>query len=304
MAENNEKEKDENLKALTESGRKVVLLLNYAKRIAKLGTPLLEIAEKIEAEAERIKAKLAFPVNLSCDEIAAHYSPDSEDKNLAKGLLKIDLGVSVDGYVSDAAGSVDLTPENKFKEMIKVNEKALNEAIKIARAGTPVNEIGKIIHRTITEAGFSPVRNLSGHEIKRFQLHAGLTIPNYDNGNKTKLEEGQVIAIEPFVTSGVGIVQEGKLSDVYMLKEIKPIRDSAAREILRFIDENYKTLPFSGRWLVKKFGLRAKIALKFLEQMQILHRFPELVEKSKQPVSQAEHTLHIGKKVTVLTKEE
>jgi len=287
-----------------EAGRKAAELLNYGKGIAKAGVPLLEIAEKIEKEAERIKAKFAFPVNLSCNEIAAHFSPANEDKTIASGLLKIDLGVSVEGFISDTAGSVDLTPENKHRKMIETNEKALKEAIKITKAGIPVNEIGKIIHKIITESGFSPIRNLCGHEVQRFNLHAGLTIPNYDNGNKTELKEGQIIAIEPFATTGTGIVQDGRLSDVYMLKEAKPIRDKNAREILEFIAEEYNTLPFAERWLIKKFGLRAKIAMKFLEQAGILHHFSELVEKSRQPVSQAECTVLVKKdSCEVLTRE-
>jgi len=291
------------IKKWTEAGEKASALMNYAKGIVKAGMPLLEIAEKIEKKAEEMKIHLAFPVNVSCDEIAAHYSPVHEDKNAANGLLKIDLGVSIDGCISDIALSIDLTKDRIHKKMIDANEKALNEAIKVVKAGVSVNEIGKIIHKTITEAGFSPVRNLCGHEIEKFNLHAGLTIPNYDNGNKTQLEEGQIIAIEPFATTGEGVVQDGRLSDIYMLTEPKPVRDRNAREILDFIAENYNTLPFAERWMIKEFGIRAKIALKFLEQNGSLHHFAELVEKSRQPVSQAEHTLLVKEKgCEILTK--
>ena len=291
-------------KKWVEAGKNAAILMEYARGIIKEGMPLLEIAEKIETKAREMKAQLAFPVNLACDEIAAHYSPVHEDKTIAKGLLKIDLGVSIDGCISDIASSVDLTKEKKHKKMIEANEKALNEAIKIARAGISINEIGKVIHRIISEAGFAPVRNLCGHEIDEYNLHAGMTIPNYDNGNKTQLKEGQIIAIEPFATTGEGVVQDGRGSDIYMLKEPKPVRDKNAREILEFIVENYNTLPFAERWLIQKFGIKAKLALKFLEQNDSIHHFSELVEKSRQPVSQAEHTLIITEKgCEILTKQ-
>ena len=285
------------------AGQTASLLMKKAVQLAKPGTPLLEIAEKVEEEAEKLKVKWAFPINLSINEIAAHATPAFDDKRTAEGLLKIDLGISIDGCISDIAKSVDLTPEQKHKDMIKANELALNEAIKIAKYGIEAKEIGKKIHDIITAAKFSPIRNLSGHEMKRYDLHAGLTIPNYDNSNKTELKEG-IYAIEPFATAGEGIVQDGKPSGIFMLMGKKPVRDLKTREIIDFIEKNYSTLPFSARWIVKKFGTPALLRLRSLEQLGILHSFAELVEKSRSPVSQAEHTLMIEKnKVIVLTSD-
>jgi len=284
------------------AGEIAALLMRKALTLSKPETPLLEIAEKIEQEAEKLKVKFAFPINLSIDEIAAHYSPLYDDKTIASGLLKIDMGVSIDGFISDIARTVDLTAEGKYKEMIRVNEQALSGAIKTARYGVEVCEIGKTVQEIITSKGFSPVRNLCGHEMKQYELHAGITIPNYDNNNKAKLQEG-IYAIEPFATTGIGIVQDRKPSGVYMLQdEKKQVRDMKAREMLQFISKEYHTLPFSSRWLVKKYGLRALLSLKFLEQQEILHSFFQLVEKSGAPVSQCENTIMIEKnKAVVLT---
>jgi len=284
------------------SGEVAALLMKKAIQLCKPDVPLLEIAEKLEEEAEKLKVKWAFPVNLSINEIAAHSCPLHESKELAHGLLKIDLGISVDGYISDTASSVDLSPEQKFRPLIKSSEDALKEAIKTAKFGIEVREIGKVIHNSITKSGFSPIRNLSGHELKRFMIHAGINIPNYDNNNEAKLHEG-IFAIEPFSTTGEGIVQDSKPSGVYMLMNKKPVRDSKTREILEFIEKEYSTLPFSSRWIIKKFGLRSLLSLKALEQNEALHQFNQLVEKSRAPVSHAEHTLMIEKgKVTVLTE--
>lgn len=284
------------------SGQTASLLMRKAVELAKPGTPLLEIAEKLEEEAEKLKVKWAFPINLSINEVAAHATPAFDDKRVAEGLLKIDLGISIDGCISDIAKSVDLTPGQKHKAMIKANEKALQEAIKIAKYGIEVREIGKKIHEVITSAKFSPIRNLSGHEMKRYDLHAGLNIPNYDNNNDARLEGG-IYAIEPFATAGEGVVQDGKPSGIFMLMEKKPVRDMQTRKILDFIEKEYSTLPFSARWIVKKFGTASLIRLNNMEQQGILHSFAELVEKSRSPVSQAEHTIFADKtKVIVMTE--
>lgn len=129
-------------------------------------------------------------------------------------------------------------------------------------------------------------------------MHAGLTIPNTNNNNSTKLPEG-VYAIEPFSTTGLGLVYDGKPSTIYRLEEIKPVRNAEARKILQFIQENYKTLPFCLRWLEKKFP-NAYFSLSLLEKSGILHQYPRLIEKSHKKVAQAETSLLITDKVEVL----
>ncbi|MCX8194125.1 MAG: type II methionyl aminopeptidase [Candidatus Pacearchaeota archaeon] len=300
----NEKEQKE-LQKWREAGRIGAKILNFAKKLAKPEVPLLEIAEKVEQEIEKHKAKNAFPINLSINEIAAHSSPSYDDKSVAQGLLKIDLGINVDGYISDTAITIDLTPEQKYKDLILASDLALKEAIKIIRPGIMLMEIGKIIQTVIATYNLAPVINLSGHELKQWNLHAGLTIPNYDNGNITKLEEGMILAIEPFATTGQGIVQDGKPSGIYKFIAKHNTRDIESRKILDLIEKEYHELPFSSRWLVKQFGSRALLSLRLLEQTNALHHFKQLVEKTKAPVSQAEHTILVTEKgCEVLTKEE
>jgi methionyl aminopeptidase len=289
-------------KKYVQAGSIAAEIFAYARKIVKPEIPVLVIAEKIEERIFSLGEKPAFPVDVSCDEIAAHYSPLWQDKNVAKGLVKIDFGVAVDGYLVDSALSIDLTAEQKYKALIKSAEDALAAAIRIVRGKreTAVRDIGREIHRVITANGFSPIRNLSGHEVKQYNLHAGLNLPNYDNGNEAIIHDG-VYAIEPFATAGIGIVQEGKPSGIFQLKEKKPVRDMQTRKILQFIEQEYKTLPFAARWLAREFSSRALLSLQMLEQQGCLHQFPQLIEKSRMPVSQAEKTILIaGEKVVVL----
>jgi len=285
----------EELEKWRKAGKLGTELLQYAKSIAKPGTKLLEIAEKVETRMQELGVKSAFPINLSVDAVAAHSSPSYNDEEIAQGLLKIDLGISVDGYISDLACSIDFTPDQKNKKLIEASQKALQEAIKLIKPGAELKEIGRKIQSTITNEGFAPIINLSGHELKQYNLHSGLTIPNYDNGNMTILKEGMVLAIEPFATTGQGIVQDGRSSGIYKFEEEHNTRDQLAREILKFIQEEYRDLPFSARWIVKKYGVRGLFSLRSLEEANCLHHFNQLVEKTKMPVSQAEATVLVTK---------
>jgi len=273
----------------------------FAKSIVKLNMPLLEIAEKIESKIIELGGKPAFPVNLSINEIAAHYTPSYNDETKAHGLLKTDFGVSVDGFVADTAFSLDLENSKENQKMIDASEKALKNAIEKTKNGVSLWEIGKTIQQTIESYDFSPIINLSGHEMKKYDLHAGLTIPNIDNKSSEKITKG-LYAIEPFATNGNGKVTEGRLSGIYLLINDKNVRNAEARKILNFITEEYKTLPFCSRWIVKKFGIKSLFALRQLEDNGNLHQYPQLVEVSKAKVSQAENTILIDDKVIVTTE--
>jgi len=283
------------------AGRIAGEALEYGKGLIKDDVSILEIADKIEAKIVQLGAKPAFPVNLSINEIAAHSIPKHNDEaRIKKGdMVKLDVGVHIDGFIGDTATTIDL---GSNPELVKASQEALEEAIKISQIGTKINEIGKVIQETIQSYGFSPIKNLSGHSIEEYKQHAGMTIPNFDNGNKTELKENQIVAIEPFATNGLGAIFEGKQSGIYKLENVKNTRNMTAREVLGFIIEEYKELPFAKRWLIKEFGLKAGLALTSLEREKVIYQFSELPEKNKGLVSQAEHTLLIQDKVQVLTR--
>ena len=264
------------------------------------GVKASEIANKIDDKILELKAKPAFPVNLSINEIAAHSTPSFNDATLAHGLLKVDVGIHVDGYVADTAFSLDLENSQENKKLIQASEGALKVAIEKTRVGAPLNEIGKAIEQSITSLGFQPIINLSGHSLAQYELHAGITIPNHSNSPSTPIKEG-AYAIEPFATSGAGKVIDGKHSGIYLLEKEVAVRDSFAREVLQFIKEEYKSLPFCSRWLHKKFGSRALIALKRLEDARILHHYSQLIEKDRKPVAQTEDTIILTKKEIIVT---
>jgi methionyl aminopeptidase len=264
----------------------------YILPLIKKGTPLLEIAEKIEEKIIELGGKPAFPTNLSINEIAAHYTPSYNDETIAYGLLKVDFGAHVDGWASDTAFSIDLENYPENKKLIEASEKALQKAEEIITKEVTTNEIGKVVQKTIEDYGFFPIINLSGHQIDHYNLHSGLNIPNIDDKRNIKINSG-LYAIEPFATNGNGRVKDGKLSGIYSLIDYRNIRNSHAREILEYIAEEYQQLPFCSRWIIKKFGTRAIIALKQLEQNGNLHQYAQLIESGKGIVAQTENTILI-----------
>lgn len=280
-------------------------LRRFTREIVKKGIRLTDIAKMIHDKTESLGADPAFPVNLSIDDVAAHYHPTLEDETIAQGLLKIDIGVHIDGFIADTALTIDLTDENIHKGLIDAAEAALKDAIKTLDSDPDLDKIGEAISDAITKKGFQPITNLSGHGLDRYQIHSGITIPNYANQSNIRLQEDQAYAIEPFATTGVGKIHEGPSSNIYCITDPKNTRSPSARKILEFVWNKYQTLPFSLRELQEKFGNIARLAIRELKNNGIVHEFPQLIEDSHAPVAQAEHTfIKTSSGIIVTTKEE
>jgi len=282
----------EELAKYKEAGKIAGKIKKFVKEYVKPGMKLIDIAKKIHEKIEGENAIPAFPVNLSIDDIAAHFHPALDDDTEARGLLKVDFGISVDGYIADTAITLDLTPDNKYKKLIEASDLALEKAIEILNKNPTIHEIGLVINETISSKGFSAITNLSGHSIDRYKVHAGITIPNYGNNNNNKLKPG-VYAIEPFATIGEGRIYEGASGNIYSIITEKTPRSQKAREIFNYVLKKYNTLPFSLREIQEKFGLMARISLKELESQGIIKSYNQLIEKTHKPVSQSEHTVII-----------
>lgn len=285
---------------LKKAGGIAVQVKKYAKSFIAKGMPLLEIAEKIEDKIRELGGVPAFPVNLSINEIAAHSTPSWNDAQTASGLLKVDIGVHIEGFVADTAITLDLEDSEENQKLIEATEQALQEAVLLARCNTPLKDIGATIEKTIKSFNFLPVQNLSGHSIKHWNLHAGITVPNFGNAQHGVLAEG-VYAIEPFSTNGFGAVRDGRKSGIYSVQKSGNVRDAFTREVLAFINKEYQTLPFCSRWLHRKFGSRALLALQRLEETGLFHHYAQLIEINKGKVAQAEHTIIVTEKEKIVT---
>lgn len=264
---------------------------DYGASLIRSGISFLEVAEKVESKIMELGGKPAFPVNISVNEVAAHFTPGKNDtlQFSAGDVVKLDVGVHVDGYIADTATTIEVETD-RYSELIESSREALESAIRIIKAKVRLREIGKVISNAIKKRGFKPIDNLTGHNLRRYLLHAGISIPNVPEFSLTKLEKDEVIAIEPFATNGAGHVVSGKRSNIYRLVRFPPKGDERTRAFARKIKNLFSTLPFAERWLDREFA-NAKDVLEGLSRKGYIMSYSQLIEKGKGTVSQHEHTV-------------
>ena len=289
------------LESQKKAGKIAAEALAYGKSLIKPGVSLLEVCDKVEDKIRSLGGGLAFPTQISCNDIAAHYCPEEDDKTtFSDQLVSLDCGAHVDGYIGDNAVTIDLSGNNA--ELVKAAQEALANALIIIKPGVTLSEIGRTIHDTIAKYGFAPVRNLSGHGLGQYDVHTKPSVPNFDTGDTAKLEEDMVIAVEPFASTGEGAIYESGNATIFALIEKKPVRSLFTRQILKEI-QTYKDLPFTKRWLTRKFGApKTNFALRELKNLGILREHPPLPDKRHGLVSQAEHTVLVRDPPLILTK--
>jgi methionyl aminopeptidase len=266
-----------------------------ARKKYHVGSTLLEICESVESQIRGMGAVPAFPVNTSLNDIAAHYTAEPNDSTTVKegDVLKIDIGVQIDGYIADTAVTVCYDP--KYESLVKAAEAALAEAVRAARPNTRASDIGRVIEAIITKFGFRPIQNLSGHSLQQYTVHAGKSIPNIGTrGSSFALLPNEAYAIEPFVTTkdGQGVVYEGKTRNIFGITSRKPVKDEEADKLLELIWSRYRTLPFAMRWLTDRYDEKdVRRLMETLIKKKNIHSYPILVEGHGKVVVQAEHTL-------------
>ncbi|WP_297068984.1 type II methionyl aminopeptidase [Thermococcus sp.] len=269
----------------------------------KPGVRLYDIAEFVERRIVELGGKPAFPCNLSINEIAAHYTPYKGDESTLKegDYLKVDIGVHVNGYIADTAVTFRVGMEED--DLMAASKEALENAISVIRAGVKISEIGKAIEETIRGYGFNPIVNLSGHKIERYKLHSGISIPNIHRpADSYVLKEGDVIAIEPFATTGAGQVIEVPPALIFMHVRDRPVRMAQARRLLMHIKKEYNGLPFAYRWLQGFMPEgQLKLALAQLDRVGAIYSYQILREVRGGLVSQFEHTVIVEKDGAYIT---
>jgi methionyl aminopeptidase len=270
-------------------------------KILKPGLKILDLAERVDELIDKKGAKPAFPVNISINEIAAHYTPSFNDTTeIGEGdLVKIDIGTHVDGYIGDMAFTYCSQPSH----LIKASEKVLNEAIKIIKPGVSISEIGTTIENTAKAQDVGVIVNLTGHTLDKYMFHGPPSILNVKNDIQHKFKEGDVIAIEPFITETNGQIKNSGTVEIYRHVMDKPVRLTEARNILKLARDDYHSLPFAKRWLYKKFPpIKVSLALRQLRMVEALEEYPVLKEVENKPIAQAEHTIIVQEKPIVTTK--
>ncbi|MGI0149860.1 MAG: M24 family metallopeptidase, partial [Thermoplasmata archaeon] len=170
---------------------------------------------------------------------------------------------------------------------------ALQTAIEAVHPGASTRTIGAGIQRAIESHGYRPIRNLTGHTIERYLLHAGKSVPNIPHGHDV-LEEGEVVAIEPFASSGAGQVDGRRTGNIYRVLPARSPKKADLNEFLQVLSREFKTLPFAERW-AHRLEPRAPALLNALVRTGAVMAYPALLDLASGIVSQTEHTMIVGR---------
>lgn len=265
-----------------------------ARDIVSEGMPIIDICEKTEALIRKKGGKPAFPCNVSINQIAAHYtSPTGDTRTVPAGsVVKVDIGVHVDGYIADTAVTICFNPE--YDNLVSTAKDALQTGVKNIRAGMFTSRFGAMIQKVIESHGLKPVANLTGHQVGRYLIHVGRSLPNVSQLSTSRVNAGEVYAIEPFVTlkNAAGKVEGGREAYIFRFMKQRSLKNEDSKKLCDYIVKNFHTLPFTERWLQKVVPpSRYKSAFSELLSSKALMSYPVFVEVSGKPVAQAEHTV-------------
>lgn len=273
------------------SGKITAEARDFGASLIKEGALVLDVVTSIEDFILKKGGRIAFPVNIAIDDVAAHFTPTHNDKLIFEqgNLVKLDVGVHVDGYIGDSAITVEVGTQN-WQDLIKSSKEALDVAIDMIKPGVNLMLVGRAIEQTITSFGFNPISNLTGHSLEQYKLHAGLSIPNVEEYTKGTVREGDVLAIEPFSTNGGGRVKGFKKSNIYRFLRDIDIKSTEGKRLLRAIQVNRKGLPFSERWCYRYTKKSTKVIQKLVQDRAIT-MYPILKDVNNGMVAQTEHTV-------------
>jgi methionyl aminopeptidase len=273
------------------------------------GISALEICDVIKDTVMRKGGSLAFPTGIGINAIAAHYAPqDKATVITAKDVVKIDFGVHIEGYLVDTALTVSFNPE--YQTLIRATEQALDAAIEFVKTEKSIRLLGSAIEAAILKSGFKPVSDLAGHNITRYNVHGGKTIPNVNDLGHShggmSLVPGDVFAIEPFLTPlrGTGHVRASQPVTILALNKLEKTGDTTLDEFTRKIWDERKTLPFTLQWYHNDYPDKQKLysIVNNLIVKELITPYPTLVETGMAPVSQFENTMVLdGPELVVLT---
>ena len=296
-----DKEKEEKLEkeSLQKAGKIAQEVKKYIKPKIKAGAKVFDLISDTEAKIEELGGLCAFPVNLCINNIAAHYTSPIKDDGLEiieGDLVKIDLGVHIEGYIVDTAFSVNLSEDESLENIIQATEVALNAAKMMAKPKTNTRDIGKKIEEIVKGFKYNPIKELGGHQIERWTVHGKKKLPELGSQGGDIMETGEVFSIEIFASTGDGSVHTTQYSYIYEINPYAgrvPLRRKSSKQLLGFINKNYKTLPFAERWLAKEFRLGVAFGLQELIQQGKLQVHYVLAAKKGVYIAQIEESILI-----------
>ena len=250
---------------------------------------------------------IGFPVGLCINDCAAHYTPNYQDSEIIlkkSDVLKIDYGVHVEGTIIDSAFTLNF--DDKYDDFINISRNLTNYAVLLCGPDVILGEIGADIEEYIKSKEIiidnkvhelKIMGDLSGHMIRKYEIHAGVAVPNIAINYPVRMKEFEYYAIEPFITTGNGksIIKEPK-SHYMFSKNYKNIESLNNEEIdlYNIINHHYSTLPFCQKWLYNlNHSINNDNILNSLEKKNIINSYPPLYDIENSIISQFEHTIFV-----------
>ena len=285
----------------------------WAQKNIKPGQSLTEIAEGIEnsvraltghtglEEGDNIKGGMGFPTGLSINHCAAHYTPNAGNKMVLQqdDVMKVDFGAHLNGRIVDSAFTMTFNPV--YDNLLAAVKDATNTGVREAGIDVRVGDIGAAIQEAMesyeVEIGgqvlpVKSIRNLNGHDIVQYSIHGGKSVPIVKSNDQTKMEEGEIFAIETFGSTGKGYVRDDMETSHYAKRADAPnvaLRVSSARSLLNTITKNFGTLPFCRRYLDRLGHDKYLLGLNNLVSSGIVEAYPPLCDVKGSYTAQFEH---------------
>jgi methionyl aminopeptidase len=304
---------DEQLQDLREAAE-VHRQVRYSfEKWVKPGKTMIEIAQFIENGTKALlptrglERGFGFPTGCSLNHVAAHYTPNYGDKQVLgpKDVCKIDFGTQINGRIIDCAFTLAFDPVyddllNAVKEATNAGIASAGIDVRLCDIGRDIQEVMESFEVTIDGKTYpvQSIRNLNGHSIGPYQIHAGKSVPIVQNEDTTKMEEGELYAIETFGSTGNGVVWEDLQTSHYMKEfdapvKVRGLRSKKARELYTHINEHHGTLAFCRRWLDDAGQKGYLLGLKELVDEELVTPYPPLVDKEGCYTAQYEHTIFL-----------
>lgn len=281
----------------------------HIQKWAKPGMTMIQICEELENTARKLinekglEAGLAFPTGCSINHCAAHYTPNAGDPTVLQhdDVVKMDFGTHINGRIIDCAWTMTFNP--KFDPLVEAVREATETGIRTAGIDARLCDVGAAIQEVMESHEIElegktyqvkSIRNLNGHSISPYQIHAGKTVPIIKGGEATLMEENEFYAIETFGSTGRGYVHDDMECSHYM-KNFDvghvPLRLQRSKQLLNTINKHFGTLAFCRRWLDRLGEERYLMALKDLGEKGIVEPYPPLCDVKGCYTAQFEHTI-------------
>jgi len=251
----------------------------------------------------KMEKGVAFPTCISVNEAAGHFSPLSEDTSLLKNgdLVKIDLGVHIDGFLALIAHTVivAVSPETptagRKADVIAAAYYAAECAHRLIKPGKKNTDVTEAIAKCAAQFKCNPLEGVLSHQMKRFVIDGNKVIINKTNlehkVDEFEFEEGEVYAVDIVMSTGEGKAKETELRTTIFKRSVDQnylLKMKASRYVFNEINTRFPTLPFTLRALDEK---RARLGITECLKHDLVSPYPVLHEKEGEFIAQLKFTV-------------